>query len=72
MRAFLRQRLGIMLGDFDDEVGDALTVELDHLEQWGVGTRLLEGRLAGADMDACVAAEVARGLLPPGPARRRR
>jgi exodeoxyribonuclease V gamma subunit len=66
VRAFLRQRLGIMLGDFDDEVGDALTVELDHLEQWGVGTRLLEGRLSGAAMEACVAAEVARGLLPPG------
>src|SRR5829696_4319269 len=66
VRAFLRQRLGVMLGDFTEEVGDALTVELDHLEQWGVGTRLLEGRLAGADMDACVAAEVARGLLPPG------
>src|SRR5215218_5364108 len=66
VRAFLRQRLGIMLGDFDDEVGDSLTVELDHLEQWGVGTRLLEGRLAGAEMEACIAAEVARGLLPPG------
>jgi exodeoxyribonuclease V gamma subunit len=66
VRAFLRQRLGIVLGDFTDEVADALTVELDHLEQWGVGTRLLEGRLAGSDMDACVAAEVARGLLPPG------
>jgi exodeoxyribonuclease V gamma subunit len=66
VRAFLRQRLGVMLGDFTEEVGDALTVELDHLEQWGVGTRLLEGRLAGGDMDACVAAEVARGLLPPG------
>jgi exodeoxyribonuclease V gamma subunit len=66
VRAFLRQRLGIMLGDFDDEVGDALTVELDHLEQWGVGTRLLEGRLAGAEMEACISAEVARGLLPPG------
>ncbi len=66
VRAFLRQRLGIVLGDFSDEVDDALTVELDHLEQWGVGTRLLEGRLAGGDIDACVAAEVARGLLPPG------
>jgi exodeoxyribonuclease V gamma subunit len=66
VRAFLRQRLGIVLGDFDDEVGDSLTVELDHLEQWGVGTRLLEGRLAGAEMEDCVAAEVARGLLPPG------
>ena len=66
VKAFLRQRLGIVLGDFSDEVADALTVELDNLEQWGVGQRLLEGRLAGSDMEACVAAEVARGLLPPG------
>jgi exodeoxyribonuclease V gamma subunit len=66
VRAFLRQRLGIVVGDFNEEVEDALTVELDNLEQWGVGRRLLEGRLAGAAIDDCVAAEVARGLLPPG------
>ena len=36
-RAFLRQRLGISVGDCDDEVGDGLPVELDALEQWGVG-----------------------------------
>jgi exodeoxyribonuclease V gamma subunit len=66
VRAFLRQRLGIVLGDFSDELEDALTVELEPLEQWGVGHRLLEGRLSGADMDACIDAEVARGLLPPG------
>ncbi len=66
VRAFLRQRLGVMLGDFSDEVADALTVELDALEQWHVGRRLLEGRLAGATVEACVRAEVARGLLPPG------
>src|SRR5688572_21376771 len=66
VRAFLRQRLGISVGDYSDEVADALTVELDGLERWGVGRRLLEGRLAGADMEDCVAAEVARGLLPPG------
>jgi exodeoxyribonuclease V gamma subunit len=65
-RAFLRQRLDISVGDYVDEVADALPVELDALERWGVGQRLLDGVLAGASMDACVAAEVARGLLPPG------
>jgi exodeoxyribonuclease V gamma subunit len=66
VRAFLRQRLGIVLGDFSDEVVDALTVELDNLERYDVGRRLLDARLAGATLDAAVAAERARGLLPPG------
>ncbi|MGH2950068.1 MAG: exodeoxyribonuclease V subunit gamma, partial [Solirubrobacteraceae bacterium] len=66
VRAFLRQRLGIGVGDFSEEIEDALPVELDGLELWGVGRRLLEGRLAGAAMEACVAAELARGTLPPG------
>ena len=47
VRAFLRQRLGISVGDYADEVEDALPVELDALEQWGVGQRLLDARLAG-------------------------
>ena len=38
VRAFLRQRLGISVGDYSDEVGDALPVELDALERWGVGS----------------------------------
>ena len=66
VRAFLRQRLGITVGDVSDEVSDALPVQLDALEEWGVGRRLLDGLLAGAPMNACVAAEVARGALPPG------
>jgi exodeoxyribonuclease V gamma subunit len=66
VRAFLRQRLGISVGDYADEVADALPVELDALERWGVGQRLLDGVLAGASIEACVAAEVARGTLPPG------
>ena len=49
VRAFLRQRLGISVGDFADEVEDALPVELDGLETWGVGQRLLDARLAGVD-----------------------
>ena len=66
VRAFLRQRLGITVGDYADEVDDALPVELDALERWGVGQRLLDGVLAGANIEACIAAEIARGTLPPG------
>jgi exodeoxyribonuclease V gamma subunit len=64
--AFLRQRLGIRLGASSQDVDDGLPVELDALERWAVGDRLLTAHLAGADLDACVAAERARGLLPPG------
>ena len=66
VRAFLRQRLGISVGDYADELDDALPVELDALERWGVGQRLLDGVLGGANIEACIAAEIARGTLPPG------
>jgi exodeoxyribonuclease V gamma subunit len=66
VRAFLRQRLGISLGDWSVDLADALPVDLDGLESWQVGDRILQARLAGAGMDACVAAELARGHLPPG------
>lgn len=66
VRAFLRLRLGIALGDYDDEVEDALPVALDALEEWGVGQRLLEARLAGVEPRTSVLAEIARGTLPPG------
>jgi exodeoxyribonuclease V gamma subunit len=65
-RAFLRQRLGISLGEYDDELEDALPVALDKLEEWGVGQRLLDARLAGVEPRASVLAEIARGTLPPG------
>ena len=65
-RAFLRQRLDISVADYSDEVADALSVELGGLEEWGVGNRIVEGLLAGAAMDDCVRAEIARGALPPG------
>ncbi len=66
VRAFLRDRLGISVSEFFDEVEDALPVELDALGKWGVGQRLLDGVLAGAELDACKRAELARGTLPPG------
>jgi exodeoxyribonuclease V gamma subunit len=64
--AFLRDRLGISVGEFFDEVEDELPVELDGLGKWRVGQRLLDGVLAGGELDVCKAAELARGTLPPG------
>jgi exodeoxyribonuclease V gamma subunit len=66
VRAFLRSRLGVSLGSWDTEIDDALPVELSGLEEWNVGERLLAARLAGADLETCIAAERARGHLPPG------
>ena len=66
VRALLRDRLGISVGEYFDEVADAMPVELDPLSEWGVGQRLLEGMLAGAELRACMQAEIARGALPPG------
>jgi exodeoxyribonuclease V gamma subunit len=66
VRAFLRRRLGISVWDADDDVEDALPVELDNLETWQVGDRLLKARLAGTESKAAYRAEIARGTLPPG------
>ena len=66
VRAFLRQRLGFAVGSYSDEVADALPVELDKLEEWQIGERMLAARLAGATAEAAEAAERARGALPPG------
>jgi exodeoxyribonuclease V gamma subunit len=65
-RAFLRQRLGISVTDYHDEVADALPIELDGLETWQVADRLLAARMAGTRLDRAIDAEVARGSLPPG------
>jgi exodeoxyribonuclease V gamma subunit len=66
VRAFLRQRLGISLYGANDEIEDELSVELDGLQRWGVGQRLLEARLYGVDQRTAILAEIARGTLPPG------
>jgi exodeoxyribonuclease V gamma subunit len=66
VRAFLRRRLGISLSSGRDEVVDSLPVELDGLERWGFAERMLASLTAGGDLEACLAAERARGTLPPG------
>jgi exodeoxyribonuclease V gamma subunit len=66
VRAFLRRRLRISLADVSDEIDDGLSVDLDGLQRWGVGQRLLEACLAGVEWQSAYRAEIARGTLPPG------
>ena len=64
--AFLSQRLEVSVADRSTEPADALPVEVEGLDRWRIGDRMLTARLAGVSMDDAVAAEVARGELPPG------
>ncbi|MBL8927343.1 MAG: exodeoxyribonuclease V subunit gamma [Pseudonocardia sp.] len=66
VKQFLRQRVGLPIGEAGDAPADALPVALDALQRWAVGDRLLRDRLAGLDLARCRAAEWRRGELPPG------
>ncbi|HUE05977.1 MAG TPA: exodeoxyribonuclease V subunit gamma [Acidimicrobiales bacterium] len=66
VRAFLRERLNVSLRNKTREFEDAIPIELDSLEQWQIADRVLQAQLAGATQGSCLAAEVARGALPPG------
>ena len=65
VKAFLRQRLGVRISDLPEEVTDELTLEADGLTKYALGDRLLRGHLAGAPYPELLAAERARGQLPP-------
>ena len=56
VRAFLRQRLGISLRGGVDEIEDGLPVELDPLQRWAVGQRLLQALRAGVDGNTAIKA----------------
>ncbi|MDP8960445.1 MAG: exodeoxyribonuclease V subunit gamma, partial [Actinomycetota bacterium] len=66
VKAFLRRRLGIRLPTPSEQATDSLPVELDSLERFAVGERLLAARLAGTEEARWLAVERARGSLPPG------
>jgi exodeoxyribonuclease V gamma subunit len=66
VRGFLRQRLGIGAAVRAREIKDRLPLELDSLECWEIGERLLSARLRGAEAADAVAAERARGSVSPG------
>lgn len=64
-RYFLRHRAGLTLGD-DEPVVDDLPIELDSLQRWKIGDRVLDQLLVGHPLDRVVAQEWRRGDLPPG------
>ncbi|MGV0792955.1 exodeoxyribonuclease V subunit gamma [Mycolicibacterium sp. XJ1819] len=49
-----------------DGVEDAMPVDIDALEEWTVGDRMLHDMLLGMDPDEARQAEWRRGTLPPG------
>jgi len=66
VKGFLRQRLELATTDDEDEPSDAIPVDPDALEKWGVGQRLLDAGLAGIPAERAARAERLRGTLPPG------
>ena len=66
VRAFLRERLNISLRNKTRDFEDAIPIVLDALDEWQIADRVLQARLAGASLEACLEAERVRGALPPG------
>jgi exodeoxyribonuclease V gamma subunit len=65
-KELLRRRLDVRYREIEEDLDDDLPVELDGLAKWKVGDRLVDAVLAGCSMDDAIAAERARGALPPG------
>ncbi|MGD9122597.1 MAG: exodeoxyribonuclease V subunit gamma, partial [Desulfobacterales bacterium] len=65
-RFLLQRRLGIYLEQTAVLIEKHEDFELDPLDQFHVGQRLLKTRMAGYDLDACRAAQMARGHFPHG------
>lgn len=66
VRAFIRRRLGATLPGDEPQLEDRLPLELDGLERWAIGDRLLQAALDGVDLADAAAAERRRGHMPPG------
>ncbi|MCE5288366.1 MAG: exodeoxyribonuclease V subunit gamma [Nocardiaceae bacterium] len=64
-KAFLRQRFGIWLDEWDIEVRDDMPVELDGLQEWSIGDRMLSAALSGIANEDFKNAEWRRSTLPP-------
>jgi len=64
-RALLRTRMGLSWAAADADA-DSLPVELDSLQRWALGDRLLRQALAGLPPDRVIDAERRRGDIPPG------
>ncbi|MFZ2501331.1 MAG: exodeoxyribonuclease V subunit gamma, partial [Nocardioides sp.] len=65
-RGFFKQRLEVDLPFEEKPLSDGLHVEIDSLEQWAVGERVLADLLAGIGPEEAKQREWRRGFLPPG------
>lgn len=67
VRALLRQRGGLPTWEADEDAdADQIPADLNGLDKWRIGDRMMGRALQGADVDQLVAAELLRGELPPG------
>jgi exodeoxyribonuclease V gamma subunit len=72
VREFAIRRLNVRFQDFETEVLDELSLELDSLQLWALGERLLGVLISETDESApsaglrWIGAEKAAGTLPPG------
>ncbi len=65
-REFLRHRLEVTVPRDADEVDDAIPIEIDALDRWQIGERVLAEVLGGLPLEDALEREVVRGALPPG------
>ncbi|HWU32984.1 MAG TPA: exodeoxyribonuclease V subunit gamma [Marmoricola sp.] len=66
VRAFLRNRLEVLVNTEEDERSDELPIELNGLDEWQVGDRMLRELFEGAAPQNVLDREWRRGVLPPG------
>ncbi len=67
VKGFLaRDGVDVALPADEEQPEDSLPVEIDNLDQWAVGDRVLGDLLAGLPPDLVAQREWRRGLLPPG------
>ncbi|USQ79830.1 exodeoxyribonuclease V subunit gamma [Ornithinimicrobium faecis] len=65
-QAFLRQRLGLLLPDEPEEPSEGIPIDLDGLERWQIGDRMLRAVLSGTPPEQARQHELWRGSVPPG------
>ncbi len=65
IRALIYERAGLWITRPDETPDEQLPVNLNGLEAWSIGERLLRLRTAGHEPELLIAAEWRRGYLPP-------
>ncbi|QDP96452.1 exodeoxyribonuclease V subunit gamma [Microlunatus elymi] len=65
LRFLVRCRAGLSLYEDEPADLDTMPIELDPLQAWAIGDRMLRRRLSGVELDQLVGAEWRRGEVPP-------